>query len=107
MSASSPPPLLDVRHLSIDFVGPEKTRLKAVEDVSFTLHPGEMLGLVGESGCGKTTLMLALLRLLPVAGRIVGGQILFQGRDLLAEDCRAGRSPGELPRSDSMGLARS
>ena len=78
------PPLLDIRHLSIDYVGPDKTRLKAVEDVSFTLHESEMLGLVGESGCGKTTLMLALLRLLPIAGRIVSGQIFFQGRDLLA-----------------------
>ena len=78
------PPLLDIRHLSIDYVGPDKTRLKAVEDVSFTLHESEMLGLVGESGCGKTILMLALLRLLPIAGRIVSGQIFFQGRDLLA-----------------------
>ena len=84
MSAADLPPLMEVRHLSIDYIGPEKTRLKAVEDVSFTLHESEMLGLVGESGCGKTTLMLALLRLLPVAGRIVSGQILFQGRDLLA-----------------------
>jgi peptide/nickel transport system ATP-binding protein len=84
MSESTPPPLLEVRHLSIDYLGPNQTHLKAVEDVSFTLQASEMLGLVGESGCGKTTLMLALLRLLPVAGRITGGQILFQGRDLLA-----------------------
>lgn len=84
MSAAVPPPLMEVRHLSIDYIGPDKTRLKAVEDVSFTLRESEMLGLVGESGCGKTTLMLALLRLLPVAGRIVSGQIFFQGRDLLA-----------------------
>ncbi len=79
MSAAVPPPLMEVHHLSIDYIGPEKTRLKAVEDVSFTLHESEMLGLVGESGCGKTTLMLALLRLLPVAGRIVSGQIFFKG----------------------------
>ncbi len=83
MSAAATP-LMEARHLSIDYIGPQKTRLKAVEDVSFTLHEGEMLGLVGESGCGKTTLMLALLRLLPAAGRISSGQILFQGRDLLA-----------------------
>ena len=83
MTAASPSPLLDVRHLSIDYIGPDKIPMKAVEDVSFSVQAGEMLGLVGESGCGKTTLMLALLRLLPVAGRIAGGQILFQGRDLL------------------------
>lgn len=56
----------------------------ALEDVSFDVHPGETLGLVGESGCGKTTTMLALMRLLPSAGRIVSGQILYDGKDLLA-----------------------
>jgi peptide/nickel transport system ATP-binding protein len=78
------PTLLEVCNLSIDYIGPNNTRLKAVEDVSFNLNEGEMMGLVGESGCGKTTLMLSLLRLLPVAGRIVGGQINFRGHDLLS-----------------------
>jgi peptide/nickel transport system ATP-binding protein len=59
------------------------TALQAVEGVSFTLEQGHSLGLVGESGCGKTTIMLSLLRLLPEAGRIVRGKILFNGRDLL------------------------
>jgi oligopeptide/dipeptide ABC transporter ATP-binding protein len=77
------PPLLEVCNLSVDYIGPNNARLRAVEDVSFTLTEGEMLGLVGESGCGKTTLMLSLLRLLPAAGRIVDGQINFRGRDLL------------------------
>ncbi|MCB0206504.1 MAG: ABC transporter ATP-binding protein, partial [Anaerolineae bacterium] len=49
----------------------------------FALREGEMLGLVGESGCGKTTLMLSLMRLLPAAGRIVTGSIEFMGQDLL------------------------
>jgi peptide/nickel transport system ATP-binding protein len=75
---------LDVRQLSIDYVTHGQPPARAVEDVSFTLHKGEMLGLVGESGCGKTTLMLGLLRLLPSAGRIVRGQIEFMGQDLLA-----------------------
>jgi len=55
----------------------------ALEDVSFDVAPGETLGLVGESGCGKTTTMLSLLRLLPAAGRITAGQVLFDGTDLL------------------------
>ncbi|HEX9438249.1 MAG TPA: ABC transporter ATP-binding protein, partial [Roseiflexaceae bacterium] len=76
--------LLDVRDLSIDYVNPDKPAAHAVERVSFTLREGEMLGLVGESGCGKTTLMLSLMRLLPAAGRIVGGRIDFMGRDLVA-----------------------
>jgi peptide/nickel transport system ATP-binding protein len=77
-------PLLEVRNLSIEYIGPENIRLNAIENVSFTLSEGEMMGLVGESGCGKTTLMLGLLRLLPVAGRIVQGEINFLGRDLLS-----------------------
>ncbi len=78
------PVLLEVRDLSVDFVSLEEPPAHAVERVSFTLRQGEVLGLVGESGCGKTTMMLSLMRLLPFAGRIVNGQILFEGKDLLA-----------------------
>jgi len=53
-----------------------------VENVSFQLHEGELMGLVGESGCGKTTLIMALNRLLPSAGQIVGGKAMFNGVDL-------------------------
>ncbi len=73
--------LLDVRHLTTYFklgVGD----VKAVQDVSFTLAPGESLGLAGESGCGKTTAALSVLKLLPENGRIVSGDILFDGRNL-------------------------
>jgi oligopeptide/dipeptide ABC transporter ATP-binding protein len=58
--------------------------VKAVDDVSFSVSPGESFGLVGESGCGKSITCLSLLRLVPQpAGRIVGGQILLQGENLL------------------------
>ena len=77
-------PLLAVNDLSIDYVNQDGAPAQAVRNVSFTLRAGEVLGLVGESGCGKSTLMLGLMRLLPNAGRIVGGEVLFQGRDLLA-----------------------
>ncbi|GAB4539424.1 MAG: ABC transporter ATP-binding protein [Anaerolineae bacterium] len=76
--------ILDVRNLSVDYVSRDHPPAHAVEDVNFLLREGEILGLVGESGCGKTTLMLSLMRLLPAAGRIVGGQINFVGRDLLS-----------------------
>jgi len=79
------PPLLDVRRLSTNFETDEGT-FKAVENLSFELSTGESLGLVGESGCGKTTAMLSLLRLLPAAGRIVSGEIRLAGQDLLALD---------------------
>jgi peptide/nickel transport system ATP-binding protein len=78
------PVLLDVRNLSVDFVGDGHPPAHAVENVGFVLREGEMLGVVGESGCGKTTLMLGLMRLLPAAGRIVRGRVDFAGRDLLA-----------------------
>jgi len=76
--------LLDVKNLSINYINEGKPPARAVENVSFTLKKGELIGLVGESGCGKTTLMLALLRLLPSAGQIVGGKVFFNGKDLTA-----------------------
>jgi peptide/nickel transport system ATP-binding protein len=75
--------LLDVRNLSVDYLTGDGTALHAVENVGFRLEQGRSVGLVGESGCGKTTIMLALLRLLPEEGRIVSGQVLFDGQDLL------------------------
>ncbi len=75
--------ILDVRNLSVDYIARDKPPAHALEKVSFKLHKGEMLGIVGESGCGKTTLMLSLMRLLPAAGRIVNGEINFLGADLL------------------------
>ena len=57
--------------------------MHAVDGVSFNLDEGEALGLAGESGCGKTTTALSLMRLLPYNGKIVSGSILFRGRDLV------------------------
>jgi oligopeptide/dipeptide ABC transporter ATP-binding protein len=73
--------LLDVQNLSINYVNDGRVA-NAVHDVSFRLHEGELLGLVGESGCGKTTLMMALMRLLPAAGQIANGHIYFRSQDL-------------------------
>ncbi|GAB4260906.1 MAG: ABC transporter ATP-binding protein [Pararhodobacter sp.] len=74
-------PILEIENLSISFF----TRLReipAVMDFSCTVMPGEAMGLVGESGCGKSTVALAVMRDLGVNGRIVGGTIRFKGRDL-------------------------
>ena len=72
-------PLLDVQHLSVTFGGPSH----AVDDVSFQINTGETLGLVGESGSGKSVTAFSILRLLQPPGRITGGRVRFQGRDLL------------------------
>jgi peptide/nickel transport system ATP-binding protein len=74
--------VLDVQNLSIDYLA-DDLALHAVEDVSFQVKQGHSLALVGESGCGKTTLMLSLLRLLPAEGRITSGKIFFSDADLL------------------------
>ncbi len=74
-------PILEIENLSISFF----TRLReipAVMDFSCTVQPGEAMGLVGESGCGKSTVALAVMRDLGKNGRIVGGTIKFKGRDL-------------------------
>lgn len=73
---------LDVQELSIDYLNGDQS-LHAVVDISFQINKGQSLALVGESGCGKTTTMLSLLRLLPAEGRIVSGKILYNGVDLL------------------------
>jgi peptide/nickel transport system ATP-binding protein len=76
-------PLLDVQHLTVVFEGAQ-SRTTAVSDVSFQIAAGETLGLVGESGSGKSVTAFSILRLLQPPGRIAGGQIMFEGRDLLA-----------------------
>jgi oligopeptide/dipeptide ABC transporter ATP-binding protein len=82
-------PLLQVKDLSTHFVSARGTRVvRAVNQVSMTLGAGETLGIVGESGSGKTTFALTLLRLLPPAARIVSGEILFEGEDLLKKSDR-------------------
>jgi len=75
-------PLLEVRNLCAYFFMGSST-LKAVDGVSFKIQPGQIVGLVGESGCGKTTAIQCILRLLPSPGRIVEGEIHFGGKDLL------------------------
>ncbi len=75
-------PLLEIKDLTIRFTT-QKGEVHAVEGASFELEEGEALGLAGESGCGKTTTALSLMRLLPSNGRIVRGSILWRGRDLV------------------------
>ncbi len=58
--------------------------VKAVDGVSFSVQKGEATGLAGESGCGKTTVALSILKILPPGGRILSGQIFFKGKDLVA-----------------------
>ncbi len=76
--------ILDVRNISIHYINEGKPPARAVENVSLSLREGDLLGLVGESGCGKTTLMLSLLNLLPAAGQVVNGNVYYKGRDLTA-----------------------
>jgi len=74
--------LLSVNKLKTHFLTPEGV-IRAVDDVSFKIDKGKVLGLVGESGCGKSVTALSLMRLIPQPGRIISGEIFFDGRDLL------------------------
>jgi oligopeptide transport system ATP-binding protein len=76
-------PLLEVKNLHTHFFT-EDGIVKAVDGISYDLYEGETLGLVGESGCGKTVSALSVLRLIPnPPGKVVEGEVLFEGRDLL------------------------
>ena len=79
-------PLLQVRDLRTYFYTREGV-VKAVDGVSFDVQPGEILGLVGESGCGKSVTALSILRLIPIPpGKIVSGEVIFEGTDLTKLD---------------------
>ena len=78
--------LLSVRGLRVDFVTDQGV-VQVLDGVSLDVAPGEVVGLVGESGCGKTTLARAILGILPAgAARIRAGEVSFRGRDLLRAD---------------------
>ena len=78
-------PILQVEHLSVDFRQDRRTTLHAVRDVSFSVYPGETLGILGESGCGKSVTCMSILRLLSEhTVRYPQGKILFNGEDLLS-----------------------
>src|SRR3954447_9659051 len=76
-------PLLDVRDLSVVFQRKGTLPVTAVDGVSFTVEPGQTVGLVGESGCGKSVTSLAIMGLLPKRGNRVTGEVLFEDTDLL------------------------
>ena len=78
-------PILDVKNLRTYYFT-QRGPVKAVDDISFQVKKGEALGLAGESGCGKTTVALSILRILPSGGKIEGGEIRFQGTDLVGLD---------------------
>jgi len=82
-AATERSPLLSVRDLRTQFFTADGV-VKAVDGVSFDVYPGQTLGIVGESGCGKSVTAMSIMRLVSSPpGRIVGGQVIFEGRDLL------------------------
>jgi peptide/nickel transport system ATP-binding protein len=83
-------PLLSVEGLQTHFETGQGV-LRAVDGMSFSIERGEVLGLVGESGCGKSVTSLSIMRLVPPPGRVAAGRVLFEGEDLLAKDAEAMR----------------
>ncbi len=83
MTMAQAPPLLEIKNLQVLFHLPAG-RLRAVGGIDLALAPGETLGLVGESGCGKTVTALSILRLIPCPPGEVSGEIVFAGQDLLS-----------------------
>jgi peptide/nickel transport system ATP-binding protein len=81
VKSAKPKAILELKNVGISYMV-RAGELKVVPDVSLTLHEGEALGLVGESGCGKSTVAYAIMRYLGGAGKLAKGQILFEGRDM-------------------------
>ena len=80
--------LVELRQLVVDYAIPGR-RVRAVDHVDLTIHAGEIVGLAGESGCGKTTTGNAILQILREPAQVTSGQILFQGEDLVGTEPRA------------------
>ncbi|CAD6001851.1 ABC transporter ATP-binding protein [Agreia sp. COWG] len=101
-------PLLEIKNLQVGFQT-QRGMVTAVDGVNITLMPGETLAIVGESGSGKSTTAHAIINLLPGSGRITGGEILFEGRNIAAldekqmEDIR-GRKIGFVPQDPMSNL---
>ena len=88
-------PILALENARISYFG-RAGEVNVVPGLTFSIAPGEAMGLVGESGCGKSTVALAIVRYLGRAGRIMGGRIVFEGRDVAAmtvSELRAMRGP--------------
>jgi peptide/nickel transport system ATP-binding protein len=81
------PPVLDVRNLSIEY-RTSRGVVRAVDDVSFSVPKGAIIGLVGESGCGKTTVARSITGVLHQSARIAGGELVFKGKDLVSAPAR-------------------
>ncbi len=96
-------PLLAVRDLRVHFFLDEGV-VRAVDGVSFDVHPGQVVGIVGESGCGKSVTMRAILQLVEPPGRIVGGQVLFRRRTQGPGEADGG--PGAAGTEAAVDLAR-
>ncbi|MDH3739306.1 MAG: ABC transporter ATP-binding protein [Alphaproteobacteria bacterium] len=95
-----PDPILEVDTFSVSFVT-DAGRASVVEDVSFSLQPGETVGLVGESGCGKSVTAMSIMRLIPSPpSHVEGGSIRFQGNDLLT----LGNAEMRAVRGDRIGM---
>ena len=84
------PPLLQIEDLHTE-IRLRRATVHALDGVSLTIEPGECLGIVGESGCGKTMTALSIMQLLPAGGRIAGGRILLDGRTTSSLSPRAWR----------------
>jgi peptide/nickel transport system ATP-binding protein len=89
MTDLSPPPLLSIEGLRTAF-RTGNGEVPAVDGVTLSVARGKTLGIVGESGCGKSMLSLSVMRLVPQPGRVTAGRVMFDGRDLL------GLSPAEM-----------
>ena len=83
--------LLEVKNLRTEFKR-DKTWVTAVNNVSFSINKGEILGLVGESGCGKSVTSLSVMRLLARNSKISNGEVILNGHDLLKEDKKGMRT---------------
>lgn len=101
--------VLEVTDLSVEIEGRDSRVVRVARNLGFTLVPGRVMGVIGESGSGKSMAALSVMRLLPRAAKVTGGSILFKGEDLLAKSPRAmrairGRDIGMILQDPSVSL---